>query len=50
MIDDYAQDFKEGLELTDYIKISAKTGENINMPFDMISSYLLEKNNIKKHD
>jgi len=40
--DDYALEYKEKLNLFDYIKISSKTGENVNEAFEMITKKIID--------
>ena len=46
MDDEYAIRFKEGYNLIDYIKISSKTGENINEAFEQLLRKILKLESI----
>lgn len=44
MVDDeYALSFKEQFELIDYIKISSKSGENVQKSFELLTQRILEQ-------
>ncbi len=43
LIDEFANDFKEELNLQDYIKISAKTGMNKKVPIEKLLENILPK-------
>ncbi len=44
MVDDeYALSFKEQFKLFDYIKISSKSGENVQKSFELLTQRILEK-------
>ncbi|MBD3197345.1 MAG: GTP-binding protein [Candidatus Lokiarchaeota archaeon] len=43
--DDYAQELKEQLNLIDYLKISSKTGENVQESFELLTVNILKKLN-----
>lgn len=44
MVDDeYALSFKEQFELFDYIKISSKSGENVQKSFELLTQRILEQ-------
>ncbi|MFO7795847.1 MAG: Rab family GTPase [Promethearchaeati archaeon] len=47
MVDDeYAKSFMEELNLFDYLKISSKTGENVQAAFELLTTRILEKQQI----
>ena len=41
--DDYALQFKEGLNLIDYLKVSSKTGENVESAFQILVETILDR-------
>ena len=41
--DDYAEQFQEAFDLFDYLKISSKSGENVNRAFEMLTMKILER-------
>lgn len=41
--DDYAMQFKEAFDLFDYIKISSKSGENVNTAFETLTHEILRR-------
>ncbi|MBA7532774.1 hypothetical protein ES705_25004 [subsurface metagenome] len=43
--DDYALEFKEAFDLFDYLKISSKSGDNVNNAFDLLTKKILERQN-----
>jgi len=47
MVDDeYAKSFMEELNLFDYLKISSKTGENVQASFELLTQRILERQQI----
>lgn len=43
--DDYAEEFQKEYKLFDYIKISSKTGNNVNTAFHTLTRKILERQN-----
>jgi hypothetical protein len=41
--DDYARSFLEQYNLIDFLKISSKTGENVNDAFNILTQKILER-------
>jgi hypothetical protein len=41
--DDYIKDFKEKFNLYDYLPISSKTGENIQLSFESLTKEILKR-------
>lgn len=48
--DDYVMVFMEELDLNDYIKVSSKTGENVNLVFELLLRRMLLRENYKFKD
>jgi small GTP-binding protein len=43
--DDYARNFKDHFNLFDYLRISSKSGENVEKAFEILTSKILERQN-----
>ncbi len=43
--DDYALEFKEAFDLFDYLKVSSKSGDNVNNVFGLLTKKILERQN-----
>jgi len=43
--DDYALEFKEAFNLFDFLKVSSKSGDNVNISFDLLTKKILERQN-----
>ncbi|TKJ20942.1 MAG: hypothetical protein CEE42_14340 [Promethearchaeota archaeon Loki_b31] len=43
--DDYALEFKEAFNLFDFLKVSSKSGDNVNNAFDLLTKKILERQN-----
>ncbi|MFX0056860.1 MAG: Rab family GTPase [Candidatus Hodarchaeota archaeon] len=41
--DNYISEFKEKYNLFDYLRVSSKTGENVNMAFELLAKQILDK-------
>jgi small GTP-binding protein len=41
--DDYAREFVELFDLVDYIKISSKTGENVQEAFEVLAEHIIDE-------
>ncbi|MHA1197292.1 MAG: GTP-binding protein [Promethearchaeota archaeon] len=41
--DDYALEFKERFNLFDYLRVSSKTGENVEKAFELLTRKILER-------
>jgi GTPase SAR1 family protein len=41
--DDYASDFQDTFKLFDYLKISSKSGENVQKAFELLTTKILDR-------
>ncbi|MFO8019010.1 MAG: Rab family GTPase [Promethearchaeia archaeon] len=44
--DDYARQIQEGYGMIDYLKVSSKTGENVDKVFEVIAKHIVQKQKI----
>ncbi len=41
--DDYASEFQEAFKFFDYLKVSSKSGENVQKAFDLLTTKILDR-------